>query len=193
MSEKKIKAFNAPSCGLDDFRTPAYLLDFIRLRWGLDYDAACTPNVNNVVPKTLRLEEEWPKKKWPTTIYSNPPFDTKSIIKWIHKGYDWVNKDGEDKKSKRNERIHVMLIPNKLTVVELQKECTIGVNPMWNDIIFLGGRINFEGPNVVKGGASRNGCVLLIQRSYGVLRNSMEFIPLSRIKSIMNNKMDRSD
>ena len=81
--EKKIKAFNAPSCGLDDFRTPAYLLDFIRLRWGLDYDAACTPNVNNVVPKTLRLEEEWPKKKWPTTIYSNPPFDTKSIIKWI--------------------------------------------------------------------------------------------------------------
>tara|TARA_R100000808_G_C2126371_1_gene136547 strand:+ start:473 stop:1054 length:582 start_codon:yes stop_codon:yes gene_type:complete len=191
-SEKKLAGFNAPSCELDDFRTPEYLLKFIRMRWGLHYDAACIEGVNNVVPKCLRLEDEWPKKRWPTTIYSNPPFDTDSIIKWIQKGHDWVNKVAEEKKYKRNERIHVMLIPNKLTVVGLQDECTIGTQPIWNDTIFLGGRICFEGPNIVKGGSSRNGCVLLIQRSFGVLNHTVEFIPLKRIKAIFKGR-DRSD
>lgn len=33
-----------------------------------------------------------------------------------------------------------------------------------NEIVFLGGRVNFEGPFQVKGGSSRSGTVIIIQR-----------------------------
>jgi len=194
ISKSQLKGFNDiyPNSHKEDYRSPNYLLHYIDSRWGLNYDAACELGINNVVPKTLRLEDKWPNRKWPVTIYSNPPFDTSSIIKWIQKGYQWTQEQKVTTRSElqrrvsgRNRRTHVILMPNKLTNVQLQNECTLGVFPIWNDTIFLGGRINFEGPNVVKGGASRNGCVLLIQRNYGsTLNHQVEFVPLKRLKAI---------
>ena len=64
-----------------DFRTPQYLWDFIKSQWNPQFDAACEAGVNNLATP-LRLEEEWSNG----VIYSNPPFDTPSIVKWALKG-----------------------------------------------------------------------------------------------------------
>lgn len=182
MSDKKAAAFlqNHPNTDLDDFRTPNWLLAFIHMHWGINYDAACTPGLNEVVEKTLRLEETWPVKRWPISIFSNPPWDTKSIIKWINKGHEWVH--APQKRKIKSQRTHIMLIPNKLTVVELQESCEYLSK---YDLIFLGGRINFEGPNIAPGGSSRTGCLLLIQRNhskYGLM--GVRYIPIKKLKSV---------
>ena len=72
-----------------------------------------------------------------------------------------------------------MLIPNKLNVVSIQKECSW----TFDHLIFLGGRVDFPSPYAVKGGASRNGSILIIQGEdleLGLRRT--EYIPLSFLK-----------
>jgi len=131
----------------DDFRTPPYLFSYIEKRYGkIDFDAACTPDVNNLaVP--LRLEDEWPLG---STIYSNPPFDSDSIAKWVKKGREHVDR-GEG-------GIHILLLPDKLT------QCFFAeLFPMIQEIIFLGGRVNFVSPYAVKGGTSMNGSIIIAQ------------------------------
>jgi hypothetical protein len=129
----------------DDFRTPKYLIEWINKKYGpIEFDGACTPGINNLF-SPLSLEEEWPSN---SIIYSNPPWDSNSIIKWFQKGLKHTKKGG----------VHIMLIPNKLC----QKSLVENVNPYIETLVFLGGRINFEGPFVTKGGSSRTGCLLLI-------------------------------
>lgn len=156
-----------PNTDMVDFRTPAYLWDYIKTRWNPQYDAACTPGLNNLTTP-LRLEEDWPNG----VIYSNPPFDTPSIIKWALKGFE------HSRKAEGN--IHVMLIPNKLNVVSLQKGCS----HTFDKLIFLGGRVDFPSPYAVKGGASRNGSVLVIQSVKDALFSKSEYILLSELKEI---------
>jgi len=156
-----------PNTDMVDFRTPGYLWDFIKTRWDPQYDAACTPGLNNLTTP-LRLEEDWPNG----VIYSNPPFDTPSIIKWALKGFE------HSRKAKGN--IHIMLIPNKLNVVSLQKGCS----HTFDKLIFLGGRVDFPSPYAVKGGASRNGSVLVIQSVKDTLFSASEYILLSELKEI---------
>ena len=138
-----------PNTDMVDFRTPDYLWDYIKERYNPQYDAACTPGLNNLITP-LRLEEDWPNG----VIYSNPPFDTPSIIKWALKGYE------HSRQAEGN--IHVMLIPNKLNVVSIQKECV----HTFDHLIFLGG----------------NGSVLIIQQQSKLRRT--EYIPLSFLKEI---------
>ena len=69
-----------------------------------------------------------------------------------------------------------MLIPNKLC----QKSFIDNIHPGIQKIIFLGGRINFEGPNITKGGSSRNGCLILINDSTKI--KAHRYINLSQIK-----------
>ena len=154
-----------PNTDMVDFRTPDYLWDFIKTRWNPQYDAASTPGLNNLA-KPLRLEEDWPNG----VIYSNPPFDTPSIIKWALKGFE------HSRKAEGN--VHVMLIPNKMTVVSLQKGCS----HTFDKLIFLGGRVDFPSPYAVKGGASRNGSVLVIQSVKDALFSASEYILLSELK-----------
>jgi len=156
-----------PNTDMVDFRTPDYLWDFIKTRWHPEYDAACTPGLNNLTTP-LRLEDDWPNG----VIYSNPPFDTPSIIKWALKGFE------HSRKAKGN--IHIMLIPNKLNVVSLQKGCS----HTFDKLIFLGGRVDFPSPYAVKGGASRNGSVLVIQSVKDALFSASEYILLSELKEI---------
>ena len=145
-----------PNTDMVDFRTPDYLWSFIKTRWNPQYDGACTPGLNNLT-KPLRLEEDWPN-------------DTPSLIKWALKGFE------HSRKAEGN--IHVMLIPNKLNVVSLQKECS----HTFDKLIFLGGRVDFPSPYAVKGGASRNGSVLVIQSVKDALFSASEYILLSELK-----------
>lgn len=145
-----------------DFRTPKYLFDFINTIENIEFDGACEIGLNDLA-KPLRLEEKWPNG----AIYSNPPFDIDSICKWIEKGYE------HSRKSPKN--THIMLIPNKLTQVGFQNRA---INKI-DKIIFLGGRVNFESPYAVKGGSSRMGSVILIQK---IGFSGFEFVKLSDIK-----------
>ncbi len=145
MSEGRAAAFTKnihPNTHEDDFRTPAYLFAWINEQFGpIQFDGACEDGVNNLAP-ALRLEEEWPAQ---SVVYSNPPFDSDSIVRWFRKGREFGG-------------THIMCIPNKLCQVffaELLPQC--------NEVWMLAGRVDFSGPYSVAGGASRSGTVIIVQ------------------------------
>ena len=148
MSDKKAKAFVMRSShehtDKSDFRTPAYLFNWINSKWPIDYDGACIDGLNNLTTP-LRLEDEWPIG---STVYSNPPFDSPSIIKWFEKG----------KAHAENGGIHIMLLPNKICQVFFSSFVT-----QFDEIIFLGGRVNFDSPYATKGGTSMQGTIITRQ------------------------------
>ena len=163
MNQAEAFLMNHSKTKLNDFRTPEFLIKWINSSFGpVDFDAACDPGVNNLF-SPLRLEDKWPKG---STVYSNPPFDVDSIIKWFEKGLSHVEKGGT----------HIMIIPNKLC----QKSFVLKVNPFIQKIVFLGGRVNFEGPNSTKGGSSRTGTIILINEPSG--KKIMYSVNLSDIK-----------
>ena len=130
-----------------DFRTPNYLFKYLNSIEKIDFDGACEAGINNLaIP--LRLEDEWPNG----VVYSNPPFDIDSINKWIDKGWE------HSRKAEGN--VSLILIPDKLTQVKFQEQSS----NKFDSIIFLGGRVNFESIYSIKGGSSRNGSVILIQK-----------------------------
>ena len=142
---------NHNNTNLSDFRTPEYLMKWIDSTFGpIQFDAACEPGVNNLY-SPLRLEGSWPKG---STVFSNPPYDALSINKWFKKGLKHVESGGK----------HIMLLPNKLC----QKTFIENIHPYIQRIVFLGGRVNFTGPNIVKGGSSRSGCIILINEPSGI-------------------------
>tara|TARA_R110000851_G_scaffold194482_3_gene345292 strand:- start:1057 stop:1599 length:543 start_codon:yes stop_codon:yes gene_type:complete len=147
----------------DDFRTPPYLFAYIEKRYGkIDFDGACTPDVNNLAAP-LRLEDEWPVG---ATIYSNPPFDSESITKWVKKG----------RKHALNGGTHIMLLPDKLT------QCFFAeLFPMIQEIIFLGGRVNFVSPYAVKGGASMSGSIIIAQKQRVRLPRDLTIIAVDNV------------
>ena len=155
-----------------DFRTPKYLFEYIKSLYGeVQYDGACFADGSDALAYPLRLEEPWPSG----IIYSNPPFDDESIIKWINKGYI------HSRANKNN--VHIMLIPNKLNHVKIQKKGFDYVDR----IIFLGGRVDFKSEYSVKGGASRNGSVILIQDSrLEFFEKTYSFKLLSELKEEFN-------
>lgn len=158
-----------------DFRTPQYLFEWINDTYGpINYDAACEDGVNNLAPP-LRLEEKWPPG---SIVYSNPPYDQTSLKNWIEKGHLHAQNGGQ----------HIILMPNKLCQVFMYK-----LLPKIDEIIFLGGRVNFISEHSVKKGASMTGSILIRQ---GVLRRlaKLPLFPftdaklLSQIKAESNQK-----
>lgn len=176
MIDNRFKTMNSKTKFSDqvDFRTPPYLFNYIKSLYGrVDYDGACFADGSNALATPLRLQNEWPSG----IIYSNPPFDDDSIIKWIKKGFEH---------SQRAEgNVHIMVIPNKLNHVKIQKEALHLVD----HIIFLGGRVNFISEYATKGGASRNGSVILIQdNKICNWKSTFEYILLSDLKKLYEVK-----
>lgn len=149
-----------------DFRTPRYIFKYLNTIEKIEYDGACQDGINNLAT-SLRLEDEWPEG----CVYSNPPFDNDSIIKWVKKGYI------HSRKSEKN--THIMLIPNKLTQVKIQEHCSNKID----SLIFLGGRVDFDSIYSVKGGSSRMGSVILIQK---IGESGFKFQPLKKIKELFS-------
>lgn len=147
MSEKRAASFVAhhEHSSKDDFRTPAYLFEWIDRKFGpVEYDAACFADGSNALATPLRLEDEWPEG---SVVYSNPPWGAKEIEAWFDKGVEHMKNGG----------IHLMLVPNKLCQTWFASRIQY-VSQVW----CLGGRVNFEGPYSTPGGASRQGTVLLV-------------------------------
>lgn len=171
MRTNKIKGWSdtQPNSNKDDFRTPPYLWEWIKAEYGpIDYDGACEDGVNNLAA-ALRLEDKWPEG---STVYSNPPFDSASLVKWLKKGRTHTFNGGT----------HIMLMPMKLCQVALS-EYIISIC----DITFLGGRINFVGPYSCKGGSSRNGCVVVVQSFKPHYHNNRRIrgMPLNSIPKVL--------
>ena len=128
----------------EDFRTPQYILDYIEAEFGeIELDVACFADGSNAVALPVRLRSAWPRGH----AYANPPFDSDSIRAW------WVACHAHASSGKGSA---TLLIPNKL--------CQVFLNPLLplaNEVIMLGGRVNFEGPYQRVGGTSRQGSVIV--------------------------------
>ena len=153
----------------DDFRTPMYIIKWLKSKFGDGLrDGACSPGINNkgepinVFGFHLISKNEW--------VYINPPFDTPTILRFIESCVDI---------SKGNNV--VFLLPNKLC----QKSFCLNVNQHFDEIIMLGGRIDFESPYAVKGGSSMNGCFIGIMYCDPIKKNTypiVKSITLSKLK-----------
>ena len=148
MSKAEAFTQNAhPHTDKDDFRTPAYLFDWINDTFGpVEYDAACHEDGSNALAWPLRLEDEWPAD---AIIYTNPPFDSESIVKWFDKGREHADNGG----------VHIMCLPNKICQTFFTERIAL-----CNEIWMLGGRVDFSGPYSTSGGTSRTGTMIIIQR-----------------------------
>lgn len=151
----------------DDFRTPAYLINYLCSRFGKGLrDGACSEENKKGEPINVFGFHLIEPKEW---IYVNPPFDTPSIVAFV----DACSKlDGNDR---------VFLLPNKLC----QKRFVESVNAHFDEIIMLGGRINFESPYAVKGGTSMNGCFFGIMYADPMKKNEfpiVKSITLAKLK-----------
>lgn len=156
----------------DDFRTPMYLINYLKRHFGEGLrDGACSPENMKGEPFNVFSDDSMLKGEW---LYINPPYDTPSIIRFVRAAVLHSEK-GHDV---------VFLIPNKLC----QKEWCLHINQHFDEIMCLGGRVNFESPYAVKGGSSMNGCFFGI--IYGDLSKKnehprMSFKTLKSIKGMV--------
>jgi hypothetical protein len=173
-AEAFLKRSKHPHNKKDDFRTPMFLIRFLKSLYGEGLrDGACIEENKKGKPVNVFNPGIIGSSEW---IYINPPFDTPSILKFVKAGVEL---------SKKN--TVVFLLPNKLC----QKGFCLNVVPHFDEIILLGGRINFEVPYSTKGGASMNGCFFGIINPPGLnMKNKKAVISiqtLSNLKSIYGN------
>lgn len=153
----------------EDFRTPEYIVKWLKYNFGEDfYDACYNENYDNALStpyipgKTEPNQGEW--------VYFNPPFHSNKIPYFIELAKELQLKN----------IMSVFLLPNKL--------CQVGfvnnVNRSFDEIIFLGGRINFDSIYSTPGGTSKNGCFIGIVKPLSKIKHYATYrsINLSQIK-----------
>lgn len=145
----------------DDFRTPMYIIDWLKDHFGDNLlDAACSEeNKKGEYINIFKEPASYAIFDLTTWIYINPPFDMQNCIDFTQAGALWNEKGWPV----------VMLLPNKLC----SKSYCEKINIHFDEIICLGGRINFESPYAAKGGTSMNGCFLGIM--YGDVMKKNEY------------------
>lgn len=168
----------------DDFRTPKYILRWIEDYYGLaiTHDGACNElmlsrsgvydgDENAVAAPIDIITEELP---YNATVFINPPWDSPTIEKLVLKAA----------KKTRVDTFIVFLLPNKLA----NKAWVNLILPHFTEIMFIGGRINFEGPNAAPAAKSRHGCFLGIidgrhKHCYPDVMATVDGISLKRIRA----------
>ena len=170
-AEAFVKRKNHEHNDKDDFRTPMYIINWIKSMFGDQLrDGACSEENKKGQPinvfdlDSIKLIEE------NEFIFINPPFDTESIIKFV------------EACSKIEEYDRVFLLPNKLC----QKSFCVNVNHHFDEIHMLGGRINFESPFSTPGGTSMNGCFLGIMRSNIMKKNEYPIVYSQTLSDLKN-------
>ena len=153
----------------EDFRTPKYLVEYMKHRFGEKfYDACYNQNFDNCLERpyipniTIPNNDEW--------VYFNPPFHSDKIHYFIDLAVE-LKKIGITS---------VFLLPNKLCQVAFVER----INPHFSKIIFLGGRINFISEYSVKGGSSRNGCFIGLITPGKISFRTFEYTTLKEIKAV---------
>jgi len=146
----------------DDFRTPQYILRWIEVEYErtISHDGACNElmlsragvydgDENAVAAPIDIVTEDLPGG---ATVFVNPPWDSPTIEKIVQAAA----------KKTRVDTFIVFLLPNKLA----NKAWVNFILPHFTEIVFIGGRINFEGPNAAPAAKSRHGCFLGIIDGY---------------------------
>ena len=151
----------------EDFRTPEYLVNYLKYWFGENfYDACYNENYDNSLSEPYIPGITKPNPfEW---VYFNPPFHSDKIHYFIALAEEL----------KKQSVTSVFLLPNKLCQVGYVN----GVNLHFEHIIFLGGRIDFISEHSVKGGTSRNGCFIGIISPNKKHNQTFHSINLSQIK-----------
>lgn len=151
----------------DDFRTPEYLLQFVRETFGeITRDGACSGE--NCVAKPLDLFSD-ERMKQGEVLFVNPPWSTPEVIRFV---------DAAVYQSRCGATV-VFLLPNKLCEVAWVNN----VNGFFENLIMLGGRVDFSGPYSVKKGATRFGTFLGVLGKHNENIPAMESITLRELKA----------
>lgn len=172
----------------DDYRTPQYVLDWIsQYICEITHDGACnelmlsrsgiwSPEPNSVATPIDICSLELDLIK-PMHVFINPPWDTPTILKLVHRAA-YLNMVDDT-------MTFTFLLPNKLC----NKAWVEQVYPHLQQIIFLGGRINFEGPNAAPAAKSRHGCFLGIID--GLANKQIEAITVKKMKQQVRDNVGR--
>jgi len=170
-AEAFIKRKNHSHNDKDDFRTPMYIINWIKSIFGNQLrDGACSEVNKKGEPidvfdlDSIKLLED------DEFIFINPPFDTPNILKFVAACSEIKSNDC------------VFLLPNKLC----QKSFCVNVNNNFDEIHLLGGRINFESPYSSPGGTSMNGCFLGVIRSDKSKKNESPIVYSHTLSALKN-------
>ena len=180
MSTARAKAFNTwkhPNTTKDDYRTPEYLLGFIESTVGeITRDGACHDS-NGVAPSFDLWGDE--QLSDGDVLFINPPWETKEVAKFV----------AEASKQVSNGAKVVFLLPNKLCEVAWVNN----INDYFENIIILGGRVDFSGPFSVKGGASRYGTFIGFMGFDRGHSTQMDSINIRELKEIYKEYSEGAD
>ena len=127
----------------DDFHTPGYIINAIKNIYGkIDFDMYCTDH--NAIAEPMMYWNLADLRD--AVIFANPPWSSSVIVQEVPKVYADLHESNTV----------IWLLPNKL--------CQVGwhynVLPYMDDIIFLSGRVDFDGPYKATRGSSRYGSLL---------------------------------
>lgn len=156
-----------PNTTQDDFRTPDYLLHFVQKTFGkISRDGACSDE-NGVAPPIDLFSDE--RMKQGEVLFVNPPWSTPEVVRFV---------DAAVHQSRCGATV-VFLLPNKLCEVAWVNN----VNGFFENLIMLGGRVDFSGPYSVKKGTTRFGTFLGVLGKHNENIPAMESITLRELKA----------
>lgn len=170
MKNARSEAFNQyihPNTKKQDFHTPQFIIKWLKDLIGERFvDAAWSNELKNNVSETFDL---WGEKKPEGWIFINPPWDTETTLRFMERALYFAEEGSTV----------VWLLPNKLTQTHWVKS----MNPYFDSIIFLGGRLNFSGPWSVDGGSSRYGTFIGIQNPPMKIKKGFDSVLIREIKA----------
>ena len=150
----------------DDFRTPDYLIKFVKDTFGtIDRDGACSGE--NCVARPIDLFSD-ERMNPGEVLFVNPPWSTPEVIRFVDAA---VNQT-------RSGATAIFLLPNKLCEVAWVNN----VNGFFEKLVMLGGRVDFSGPYSVKKGTTRFGTFIGILGKNNGNAPAMESITLRELK-----------
>ena len=161
------KAYH-PNTRMDDYRTPRYILDYIEETFGqINRDGACHETNKTGDPIDLFSGE---LMKMGEVLFVNPPWSTPEVKRFVEAASRQVDAGATV----------VFLLPNKLCEVSWVND-VIGY---FDNIILLGGRVDFAGPFSVKKGATRFGTFIGVMGKGRENNPIVEGVTLRHLKEI---------
>jgi phage N-6-adenine-methyltransferase len=143
-----------------DFRTPQYIfegaMNHFNVMYHLDVAASCENRLCNwyFTEEVNALEQHWWGRVW-----CNPPYN--KIGPWVDKAIDELENG----------------TCSSVTFLLPASTCTMWFEKLWSwvgctEVVFLSGRIRYEGPNISGGGNATNPSVLVhLERGVRMLQN----------------------
>lgn len=129
----------------DEWYTPAYIFDALRLRF--DLDVACPPEGPRHVPAASYFSDDALERDWHGLVWMNPPFGHQSTKRlWLKKFFDHGN--------------GIALLPDRTSAPWWQEFA-----PMADAVLFVAPKVKFERPDGTRGEQPGTGTTLFASGS----------------------------